>query len=53
MNDIIMVNSIWSPGVFRYQNVILQPWVENYKRMPFRQHFWHFIDIDESKRPKG
>lgn len=53
MNDIIMVNSIWSPGVFRYQNVVLQPWVENYKRMPFRQHYWHFIDIDESKRPKG
>lgn len=53
MNDIIMVNSIWSPGVFRYQNVVLQPWVENYKRMPFRQHFWHFMDIDESKRPKG
>lgn len=53
MNDIIMVNSIWSPGVFRYQNVILQPWIENYKRMPFRQHFWHFMDINESKRPKG
>ncbi len=53
MNDIMMVNSIWSPGVFRYQNVVLQPWVENYKRMPFRQHYWHFIDIDESKRPKG
>jgi ABC-type transport system substrate-binding protein len=53
MNDIIMVNSIWSPGVFRYQNVILQPWLENYKRMPFRQHFWHFMDINESKRPKG
>jgi oligopeptide transport system substrate-binding protein len=53
MNDIITVNSIWSPGVFRYQNVVLQPWVLNYKRIPFRQHFWHFMDIDESKRPPG
>jgi oligopeptide transport system substrate-binding protein len=53
MNDIVMANSIWAPGVFRYQNVVLQPWVLNYKRMPFRQHFWHFMDIDESKRPPG
>jgi oligopeptide transport system substrate-binding protein len=53
MNDIMMVNSIWSPGIFRYQNVVLHPWLLNYKRIPFRQHFWHFMDIDESKRPKG
>jgi oligopeptide transport system substrate-binding protein len=52
MNDIMMVNSIWAPGVFRYQNVVMQPWLLNYKRIPFRQHFWHFMDIDESKRPK-
>jgi oligopeptide transport system substrate-binding protein len=52
MNDIMMVNSIWHPGIFRYQNVISQPWLSNYKRMPFRQHYWHLMDIDESKRPK-
>jgi oligopeptide transport system substrate-binding protein len=53
MNDIAMVNSVWHPGVFRYQNVVMQPWLTNYKRMPFRQHFWHLMDIDESKRPQG
>ncbi len=52
MNDIAMANSVWVPGVFRYQNVVMQPWLINYKRNPFRQHFWHFMDIDESKRPK-
>jgi oligopeptide transport system substrate-binding protein len=52
MNDILMVNSVWSPGIFRYQNVVIQPWLLNYKRIPFRQHFWHFMDIDASKLPK-
>jgi oligopeptide transport system substrate-binding protein len=52
MNDIMMANSMWHPGIFRYQNVVMQPWLLNYKRIPFRQHFWHFMDIDESKRPK-
>ena len=53
MNEIVTVNSVWQPGVFRYQNVVMQPWLMNYKRLPYRQHFWHLMDIDESKRPKG
>ena len=36
-----------APGVFRYQNIVMQPWLLNYKRIPFRQHFWHLMDIDE------
>ncbi len=50
MNDLASVNSVWHPGVFRYQNVVIQPWLQNYKRIAFRQHFWHLMDIDESKR---
>ena len=50
MNQIATVYSVWSPGVFRYQNVLIQPWLLNYKRMPYRQHFWHLMDIDEAKR---
>ena len=53
MNDIATVNSAWYPGVFRYQNVLMQPWLLNYKRNPYRQHFWHLMDIDETKRPKS
>ncbi|HPT57470.1 MAG TPA: ABC transporter substrate-binding protein, partial [Casimicrobium sp.] len=53
MNEIATVYSIWHPGVFRYQNVLMQPWLSNYKRNPFRQHFWHLMDIDETKRPKS
>ena len=53
MNELATVNSVWHPGVFRYQNVVVQPWLMNYKRIPFRQHFWHLMDIDETKRPKS
>ena len=53
MNELATVNSVWHPGVFRYQNVVVQPWLMNYKRMPYRQHFWHLMDIDETKRPKS
>ncbi len=53
MNELATVNSVWHPGVFRYQNLLVQPWLMNYKRIPFRQHFWHLMDIDESKRPKS
>lgn len=53
MNDIATVNSVWYPGVYRYQNVLMQPWLLNYKRNPYRQHFWHLMDIDETKRPKS
>lgn len=53
MNEIATVNSAWYPGVFRYQNVLMQPWLLNYKRNPYRQHFWHLMDIDESKRAKS
>ncbi len=53
MNEIATVNSVWQPGVFRYQNVLTQPWLLNYKRIPYRQHFWHLMDLDETKRPKS
>ena len=53
MNELATVNSVWHPGVFRYQNVLTQPWLLNYKRIPYRQHFWHLMDIDETKRPKS
>lgn len=53
MNELATVYSVWHPGIFRYQNVVMQPWLLNYKRIPYRQHFWHLMDIDESKRPKA
>jgi oligopeptide transport system substrate-binding protein len=52
MNELASVHSVWHPGIFRYRNVVSQPWLLNFKRMAFRDHFWHLMDIDESKRTK-
>ena len=53
MNELASVYSVWHPGIFRYRNVVIQPWLVNFKRMPFREHSMYLMDIDESKRPKS
>ncbi len=53
MNELAGVYSVWQPGIFRYRNVLTQPWLVNFKRIPFRDHFMHLMDIDETKRPKS
>jgi oligopeptide transport system substrate-binding protein len=52
MNEIANVYSVWHPTLFRYRNVVVQPWLVNFKRMAFRDHFWHLMDIDDTKRVK-
>ena len=52
MNELASVYSVWHPGLFRYRNVVTQPWLMNFKRLPFREHSMSLMDIDESKRSK-
>ena len=52
MNELASVYSVWHPGLFRYRNVVTQPWLMNFKRLPFREHSMSLMDIDESKRTK-
>ena len=52
MNELATVYSVWHPGLFRYRNVVTQPWLMNFKRLPFREHSMSLMDIDETKRPK-
>ncbi|MEN9559239.1 MAG: Periplasmic dipeptide transport protein [Pseudomonadota bacterium] len=50
MNDIMSVYGVWEKGIYRYQNTLLQPWVQGYKKMPFLDNPWWFWDIDASKQ---
>ena len=50
MNELATVYSVWHPGLFRYRNVVTQPWLMNFKRLPFREHSMSLMDIDETKR---
>jgi ABC-type transport system substrate-binding protein len=39
--------------VHRIGTDLMQPWLVGYKRHPASNDFWQFVDIDESKLPKG
>jgi ABC-type transport system substrate-binding protein len=39
--------------VHRIVNDLTQPWVVGYRRPLYGRQFWQYIDIDESKRPRG
>ncbi|HEX6707617.1 MAG TPA: ABC transporter substrate-binding protein [Albitalea sp.] len=37
----------------RISTDMLQPWVVGYRRPVFWQEWWHYVDIDDSRRPAG
>ncbi|HEY0858383.1 MAG TPA: ABC transporter substrate-binding protein [Albitalea sp.] len=37
--------------VHRIVTDLAQPWLIGYRRPPFGNQFWHWVDIDDSKRP--
>ncbi|MEP7330282.1 MAG: ABC transporter substrate-binding protein [Betaproteobacteria bacterium] len=39
-------------GIYRIENTITQPWVLGYKKTPFEQQVWRYLDIDLA-RVKG
>jgi oligopeptide transport system substrate-binding protein len=44
--------SVWENGIFRYENTLVHPWVQGYKKNAFMGNPWWMYDIDISKRPK-
>ena len=39
-------------NVHRIVTDLMQPWLLGYRRPPFWQDWWHFVDIDTAQRPK-
>jgi hypothetical protein len=37
--------------VHRIVTDLTQPWLQGYKRPPFGNMFWQYVDIDNAKRP--
>jgi ABC-type transport system substrate-binding protein len=50
MGDIVNAYAPWNLTVFRYENVLVHPWVLGYKYNGFNQHPWAYFDIDLDKR---
>ena len=38
-------------NVHRIINDLTQPWLEGYRRPPFGNQFWQYVDVDPAKRP--
>lgn len=50
MTDLIGIYVPWAVTVYRYENVLVQPWVVGYKYNPIQQHPWQYLDIDTARR---
>jgi ABC-type transport system substrate-binding protein len=46
MSEIAAGYAPWKVNAYRYENVILYPWVEGYKLNVFNIHPWQYLDID-------
>ncbi len=48
MSALVAAYSPWMLNAYRYENVVVYPWVVGYKYNAFSQHPWQFYDIDPS-----
>ena len=49
MATIVAAYNPWDLGVYRYENTVVRPWVQGYKKNIYIEHPWRFIDIDTAK----
>ncbi|HTS85622.1 MAG TPA: ABC transporter substrate-binding protein [Usitatibacter sp.] len=52
MMKIVMVYAPWRVETFKAQNILIQPWLLNYKKHPFAREPWRYLDIDLARAPK-
>jgi oligopeptide transport system substrate-binding protein len=50
MVKLILVYVPWYVETFKAQNVLMQPWLLNYKKHPFAHEPWKYLDIDLKRR---
>jgi hypothetical protein len=50
MGDLVNGYAPWNVTVFRYESVLVHPWVVGYKYNAFNQHPWPYFDVDADRR---
>ncbi len=50
MSELLSVYAPWKLLAYRYENVLLHPWLIGYKHTPFNAHPWLYWDIDLERR---
>ena len=50
MSELVNAYAPWMYNAYRYENVLVQPWVRGFKHTVFEQHPWRYYDIDVERR---
>jgi ABC-type transport system substrate-binding protein len=50
MSELVNAYAPWMLNAYRYENVLVHPWVLGYKHTVFEQHPWRYYDIDVQQR---
>ena len=51
MVRLIVVYAPWMVETYKAQNILVQPWVLNYRKHPFNHEPWKHLDVDLARRP--
>jgi oligopeptide transport system substrate-binding protein len=51
MVKLILVYVPWMVETYKAQNIVMQPWLLNYKKHPFSHEPWRYLDIDLARHP--
>ncbi len=46
MSQLVAAYAPWKINAYRFENIILYPWVEGYKLNVFNIHPWQYLDLD-------
>ena len=46
MSQIVSAYSPWMLNAYRYENIVVYPWVLGFKYSEFQSHPWMYFDID-------
>jgi oligopeptide transport system substrate-binding protein len=52
MVKLILVYVPWMVETFKAQNILMQPWLLDYKKHPFSHEPWRYVDIDLARAPR-
>jgi len=50
MSELVAIYAPWNLHAYRYENVLVQPWLVGYKYNAFDRHPWRYYDVDLERR---
>ena len=53
MSQLVAAYAPWKINAYRYENIMLYPWVEGYKLNVFNTQPWQYLDLDPKLPRKG